>query len=139
MFPSFLLPINLSWRIAQGASVPERAFREPHFVLQEFDVIGDVRGHGLMLGIDLVESRTSKTPATSLALRVKEACKCRQRVLIAIEGPHSNVIKIKPPIVFSLKDADQYTSALRQVSVLLSIRYQQKTLQSYGLRSIQYH
>ncbi len=72
-----------------------------------------------MLGIDLVESRESKQPATLLANRVKEACKCRQRVLIAIEGPHSNVIKIKPPIVFSKQDADRYLAALRQVSPLM--------------------
>ena len=78
-------------------------------------MIGDVRGEGLMLGIELVECRSSKAPATKLAYRVKEAAKCRQRVLIAIEGPYSNVIKIKPPIVFSRQDADRYLSALRQV------------------------
>lgn len=91
--------------------------------MQEFDVIGDVRGDGLMLGIELVESRASRTPATSLAMRVKEACKCRKRVLIAIEGPYSNVIKIKPPIVFSVQDADQYLTALCQVCLLGCLPY----------------
>ena len=84
--------------------------------LQEYQVIGDVRGEGLMLGIELVENRASKISATRLANRIKEAAKCRERVLIAIEGPHSNVIKIKPPIIFSMKDVNQYLAALRKVN-----------------------
>lgn len=83
--------------------------------LQEYQVIGDVRGEGLMLGIELVESKASKIPATLLANQIKEAAKCREHVLIAIEGPHSNVIKIKPPIIFSMKDVNQYIAALRKV------------------------
>lgn len=79
-------------------------------------MIGDVRGEGLMLGIELVESKACKTPATLLANRVKEAAKCRERILIAIEGPHCNVIKIKPPIIFSVEDVTKYITGLRKVT-----------------------
>ncbi|KAK9830741.1 hypothetical protein WJX74_004739 [Apatococcus lobatus] len=99
-----------------NAAVVGAYFKEQLQIMQqEFEVIGDVRGEGLMLGIELVDSKASKAPATLLANRVKEAAKCRERLLIAIEGPHSNVIKIKPPIVFSLKDVDKYLAALRKV------------------------
>ena len=67
--------------------------------------IGDVRGRGLYLGVDLVTDRTTKQPATQLAADV--ANRLRERgVLISTDGPHDNVIKIKPPIVFTRADAD---------------------------------
>jgi len=68
-------------------------------------VIGDVRGRGLYLGLDLVTDRSTKEPATRLAADV--ANRLRERgVLISTDGPHDNVIKIKPPIVFTRADAD---------------------------------
>jgi len=67
--------------------------------------IGDVRGRGLYLGLDLVIDRSTKQPATQLAADV--ANRLRERgVLISTDGPHDNVIKIKPPIVFTRSDAD---------------------------------
>ena len=81
--------------------------------------IGDVRGRGLYLGLDLVTDRASKQPATKLAADV--ANRLRERgVLISTDGPFDNVIKIKPPIVFSRMDADilcaELEDALSQLS-----------------------
>jgi len=67
--------------------------------------IGDVRGEGLYLGLDLVTDRTTKTPATTLAADV--ANRLRERgVLVSTDGPHDNVIKIKPPLVFGIAEAN---------------------------------
>jgi 4-aminobutyrate aminotransferase-like enzyme/Ser/Thr protein kinase RdoA (MazF antagonist) len=67
--------------------------------------IGDVRGRGLFLGIDLVVDRTTKEPATELASNVANALRDRG-VLVSTDGPHDNVIKIKPPMPFTAADAD---------------------------------
>jgi 4-aminobutyrate aminotransferase-like enzyme len=67
--------------------------------------IGDVRGRGLYLGLDLVRDRTTKEPATELAGDVANHLRDRG-VLISTDGPHDNVLKIKPPIVFTRDHAD---------------------------------
>ena len=61
--------------------------------------IGDVRGRGLFLGIDLVTDPESKAPATVLAAEVVEGC-LRSGILIGTDGPHDNVIKLRPPMTF---------------------------------------
>ena len=67
--------------------------------------VGDVRGRGLYLGLDLVTDRNTKQPASRLAADI--ANRLRERgVLISTDGPHDNVIKIKPPLVFTRADAD---------------------------------
>jgi 4-aminobutyrate aminotransferase-like enzyme/Ser/Thr protein kinase RdoA (MazF antagonist) len=67
--------------------------------------IGDVRGRGLFLGIDLVVDRDTLEPATELAGNVANALRDRG-VLVSTDGPYDNVIKIKPPMPFSAGDAD---------------------------------
>jgi 4-aminobutyrate aminotransferase-like enzyme/Ser/Thr protein kinase RdoA (MazF antagonist) len=81
--------------------------------------IGDVRGEGLYLGVDLVDDRQSRTPATTLAGDVAEHMRTRG-VLISTDGPADNVLKIKPPIVFSRADADVLLAELDQVLCALS-------------------
>jgi 4-aminobutyrate aminotransferase-like enzyme/Ser/Thr protein kinase RdoA (MazF antagonist) len=67
--------------------------------------IGDVRGRGLFLGIDLVVDRATKEPATKLASDVANALRAHG-VLMSTDGPHDNVIKIKPPMPFTARDVD---------------------------------
>ena len=72
---------------------------------QRHAAIGDVRGRGLYLGLDLVTDRVTKAPATALAADV--ANRLREcGVLVSTDGPHDNVLKIKPPIVFTRDDAE---------------------------------
>ncbi|MDQ2635401.1 MAG: aspartate aminotransferase family protein [Actinomycetota bacterium] len=70
------------------------------------DAIGDVRGAGLYIGVELVTDRDSKQPNSALAREVVNALR-RRRVLISITGYHSNVLKIRPPLIFSQADADR--------------------------------
>ncbi|BEV16692.1 aminotransferase class III-fold pyridoxal phosphate-dependent enzyme [Herbaspirillum sp. DW155] len=75
-------------------------------------VIGDVRGQGLYVGVDLVEG--SKTPSAALATRVCNGL--RQRgVLLNTSGPHGNVLKIRPPLTFKQEHADQLLDALDSI------------------------
>ena len=81
---------------------------------EQHECIGDVRGLGLYLGVDLVTDRTAKAPATALAGDVANAMR-DLGVLISTDGPADNVLKIKPPIVFDVTHADLLVDALSRV------------------------
>ncbi|MDR3698480.1 MAG: aminotransferase class III-fold pyridoxal phosphate-dependent enzyme [Candidatus Sulfopaludibacter sp.] len=68
-------------------------------------LIGDVRGQGLFIGVELVRDRETREPAASEASALVNRMKDRG-ILLSTDGTHHNVIKIKPPIVFSRSDAD---------------------------------
>ncbi|KAK4478406.1 hypothetical protein RD792_013875 [Penstemon davidsonii] len=69
------------------------------------EIIGDVRGRGLMLGVELVTDRQLKTPAKVEILQVMEQMK-ELGVLIGKGGFYGNVFRITPPLCFSKEDAD---------------------------------
>jgi 4-aminobutyrate aminotransferase-like enzyme len=75
--------------------------------------IGDVRGHGLMVGVELVKDRSTREPATETARAVVEGLRERG-VLIGATGPAENVLKIRPPLVFGREHADLLIEALDQ-------------------------
>jgi 4-aminobutyrate aminotransferase-like enzyme/Ser/Thr protein kinase RdoA (MazF antagonist) len=76
-------------------------------------LIGDVRGLGLFLGVELVRDRTTLEPAGQEAGFVAD--RMRERgVLISTDGPAHNVLKIKPPLVFTDDDADLLVQTLDQ-------------------------
>jgi 4-aminobutyrate aminotransferase-like enzyme len=68
-------------------------------------VIGDVRGMGLMIGIELVKDRATKEPAPDLALKLLDGAKNRG-LIVGKGGLHSNVIRICPPLIISNGDVD---------------------------------
>jgi 4-aminobutyrate aminotransferase-like enzyme len=68
-------------------------------------LIGDIRGSGLFLGIDLVRNHGSREPATAEADRAINLLR-DQGVLIGTTGQYDNVLKIRPPMVFSKSNAD---------------------------------
>jgi 4-aminobutyrate aminotransferase-like enzyme len=77
-------------------------------------LIGDLRGSGLFLGIDLVSDPDSRAPATEQADYVVN--RLRERgILAGTDGPHHNVIKLRPPLIFSEADADLFVEALDSV------------------------
>ena len=78
------------------------------------DVIGDVRGRGLFLGIELVRDRATKTPAPNLTHYVVNRAK-ELGVLLSADGPDRNVIKIKPPLTFTQHDGDRLVATLDQI------------------------
>jgi 4-aminobutyrate aminotransferase-like enzyme/Ser/Thr protein kinase RdoA (MazF antagonist) len=77
-------------------------------------VVGDVRGPGLFVGVELVCDRETREPATRQAAYVANRMRDRG-VLVSTDGPYSNVIKIKPPMVFDERDADRLVETLDAV------------------------
>jgi 4-aminobutyrate aminotransferase-like enzyme len=78
------------------------------------ELIGDVRGLGLFLGIDLVRDRLTLKPASTEASRIVN--RLRERgILTGTDGPHHNVIKLRPPLCFTKEDADRFIEALDEV------------------------
>jgi 4-aminobutyrate aminotransferase-like enzyme/Ser/Thr protein kinase RdoA (MazF antagonist) len=83
-------------------------------VAARHELIGDVRGHGLYLGVDLVRDRRTKEPAGAEALHVSELMK-DEGVLVYPTGAAGNVLKIKPPLTFTAADADLFGAVLDEV------------------------
>jgi len=77
-------------------------------------LIGDVRGLGLFIGVEFVRDRQTLEPADTEASAIIERMKSRG-VLLSTDGPFHNVLKIKPPIVFSKADSDLVVSELDAV------------------------
>ncbi|XP_041028164.1 alanine--glyoxylate aminotransferase 2 homolog 2, mitochondrial-like [Juglans microcarpa x Juglans regia] len=71
----------------------------------KYEIIGDVRGRGLMLGVELVTDRQLKTPAKAEILHVLDQMK-ELGVLIGKGGFYGNVFRITPPLCFTKEDAD---------------------------------
>lgn len=104
--------------VIETESLQQNARRVGEYLKTELDKladhhnsIGDVRGLGLFLGVELVESKESLKPATDLANEVVEKMK-EARILVSTDGPYENVIKIKPPLVFTIENADQLVVAM---------------------------
>ncbi|MGW0705703.1 aspartate aminotransferase family protein [Streptomyces sp. NPDC002643] len=80
---------------------------------ERHEAIGDVRGAGLYVGVEMVTDRDTKSPNTALATALVNGLRER-RVLISATGADGNVLKIRPPLVFDTKDADRLLSALEE-------------------------
>jgi 4-aminobutyrate aminotransferase-like enzyme/Ser/Thr protein kinase RdoA (MazF antagonist) len=78
---------------------------------QNHDLIGDVRGSGLFLGVDLVLDRTTHEPAPLQASYVVNRLR-ECGILTGTDGPHHNVIKLRPPLIFKEEDADLFVNTL---------------------------
>ena len=77
-------------------------------------IIGDVRGRGLFLGFELVSDLSTLEPATEEAGQLVNEMR-RRGVLLSTDGPHHNVIKIKPPMVLNEEDIDTTLEHLDEV------------------------
>lgn len=79
---------------------------------KQFPIIGDARGEGLFLGFELNDSNKNPLPehASYLANRMKQL-----GILMSIDGPDHNVLKIKPPVVFSKANAEELLIRLKTV------------------------
>jgi 4-aminobutyrate aminotransferase-like enzyme len=75
------------------------------------ELIGDVRGEGLFVGVQLVADRSSRAPAGAAAAAVVEEVKARG-VLVSSDGPDHDVLKVKPPMVLTEADVDRFVTAL---------------------------
>jgi 4-aminobutyrate aminotransferase-like enzyme len=77
------------------------------------ELVGDVRGAGLFIGVELVRDRTTREPAASEADFVVNQMRARG-VLAGTDGPYHNVIKLRGPMPLSLDDAGQVIDTMRR-------------------------
>jgi 4-aminobutyrate aminotransferase-like enzyme len=78
-----------------------------------YPLIGDVRGAGLFLGVELVKHRETLEPAAAEASEVVNRMRDRG-ILLGTDGPFHNVIKIRPPMPFTREDSEHLAQALEE-------------------------
>lgn len=83
-------------------------------LMERHALIGDVRGAGLLVGVELVRDRGTREPASHEAKAVMNGMR-EQGVLIGSTGPDGNVLKIRPPLVFTQAHADLLLETLEKV------------------------
>ena len=83
-----------------------------------YQVIGDVRGAGLFLGVELVQNRNTLEPASAEADFVINRM-AERGILLGTDGPMHNVLKIRPPMPFSIANADHLLATLDTVLATL--------------------
>jgi diaminobutyrate-2-oxoglutarate transaminase len=89
---------------------------------KDSSIVGEARGRGLMLGIELVMDKASKEPAPDLAQRVRTICH-QQGLLVEIGGHYSNVVRFLPPLVLTeelaKKGIEIFADSIREVEKTL--------------------
>lgn len=77
----------------------------------KYDFIGDIRGKGLMLAVELVKSRKTREPATELTARVFEETR-HQGLVLSKSGPYRSVLRMVPPLCLQADDVDAVVEGL---------------------------
>ena len=83
-------------------------------IKDDFDYLGDVRGPGLFIGLDIVDNKEDKNPDRERAIEIVEILK-NEGVLISNAGQYRNVLKLRPPLVFDIDNANFLLETLNQV------------------------
>jgi len=97
-----------AWRVG------ERLLAGLRPLVEQYEIVGDVRGSGLFLGVELVRDRETLEPAGAEASYVANRMR-ELGILLGTDGPHHNVVKIRPPMPFGDTDADVLVGAMRRV------------------------
>ena len=107
----FMIEMNLAEETARKGEMLQESLRslEPKNV-----TIGDIRGKGLMVGVEIVKDAKSKEPAPEEAGRIRSALR-EKGVLIGVGGAFANVIRIQPPLIISENELERVTSLLKEV------------------------
>ena len=79
---------------------------------KDFSCVGDVRGTGLFLGFEIINEE--RKPNTQLASYIKNELR-KQHILISTDGPYDNVLKSKPPLCFTKKNAEQVVETITDI------------------------
>lgn len=114
--------------VIEEEGLQERALRVGERLLaglrelgERHPLIGEVRGRGLFVGVELVRDRDKREPAGRHASYVVERMR-DHGILLSTDGPDHNVVKIKPPLQFSAADADRLVATLDRVLAESALR-----------------
>ncbi|WP_199253477.1 aspartate aminotransferase family protein [Mycolicibacterium mengxianglii] len=112
--------------IIQGDNLAERAVEvgsalrsELSALIQDYPFLGDVRGTGLYTAVEIVTDPDTRNHDRAQAQRIVDAMRDRH-VLVSVCGGHGNILKIRPPLVFSMSDMDWFMSVFTAVAKELS-------------------
>jgi 4-aminobutyrate aminotransferase-like enzyme len=97
--------------VANADRVGTRLMTRFEALRQKHAIIGDVRGEGLMIGVELVTDRQSKSPAPEEARRATDALR-EGGVVLGRSGHHRNVLRFSPPLCATEADADMVADVL---------------------------
>jgi len=89
-------------------------------LMSRHEIMGDVRGSGMFLGVELVKNRDTREPATAKADAVVNGMR-DSGILLGTDGPFHNVLKIRPPMPFNRTDADRLVSTLDEILCAFSV------------------
>jgi 4-aminobutyrate aminotransferase-like enzyme len=85
---------------------------------EKYSLVGDVRGKGLMIGIELIKDK-NKTPAPEETRQIRKLCR-EAGVLIGIGGVFGNVLRLQPPLVLTAEESQRVLDVLEKSLVTLS-------------------
>jgi 4-aminobutyrate aminotransferase-like enzyme/Ser/Thr protein kinase RdoA (MazF antagonist) len=108
-------------QVVEDENLQARALRVGNYLKEsllglqkQYPIIGDVRGSGLFLGVDLVLDPVTRAAARPQAAYVVNSLR-ECGILTGTDGPFNNVLKLRPPLIITERDADIFTRALRSV------------------------
>ncbi len=90
--------------------VGEEALKMFRELQTRHEVIGDIRGSGMMIGVELVKDRESKAPASELVAKIAD--QIADSVIVTKAGVHANVFRLVPPLCLTVEDATQVIDRL---------------------------
>lgn len=113
---------NAVMDVIRDERLQDNAARVGSYLLQkcellrnEFELVGDVRGMGLFVGIELIRDVGGRhEPATIEANFIVDRMKSIHHILISSDGPNDNVLKLKPPMLFSEQNANEFLMGVRE-------------------------
>lgn len=124
------LDVVAEQRLAENAQVVGAFLKDRLQELAEtYPVIGEVRGMGLMLGVELVKDAKTKEPSPDLTNRLLELTK-DAGLLLGKGGMHGNTLRIQPPLILTKSDVERAIRVLRDALELLCARAGQSSLRS---------
>jgi 4-aminobutyrate aminotransferase/(S)-3-amino-2-methylpropionate transaminase len=104
----YMLKEQLAEKSSKEGEYAMKRFKE---IAEKREIVGEVRGKGLMIGIELVKDRKSKTPAAQEAARIRDLCR-EKSVLIGHGGLKGSVLRIQPPLVINRDQLDKVIEAV---------------------------
>ncbi|OED42250.1 aminotransferase [Chromatiales bacterium (ex Bugula neritina AB1)] len=107
--------------VLQAKLVGDHALARLKVLQKKFDVIGDIRGSGLVFGAEMVLDHSTKEPASDFTSRVVNAMR-QNGIILSSLGRFKNTLKIRPPMPFSVENADLLFDTLDQVLHETSLR-----------------
>jgi len=97
--------------VENASSVGEYILNALRELEVDYDFVGEVRGKGLMIGIEFVEDKDSKRPAQELAQKIKSEM-LKKGYILGLGGIYKNVLRIQPPLIIRREEAEKFIETI---------------------------